>query len=351
MLKSLPARRRALGLAAASAFSLLLLSCGGGSVAPPPLFSTVLVMGSSVSDTGNTCAFIPNNAGCPPSPPYAAGRFSNGPLWIEAVASRYGASATASQRGGTNFAYAGARTGSIRAALDAAGLQAVTLSSATGTLPSVPALNAALGTNPSQLDAMLARVNFQISPQTLVVVEASTVGNNIADALTLSALFPANAAQIGPAILTGAVTDIVGIINRIYAAGARQILVINAPNVGATPRVTALGAAAIAGATQLSLGFNGALAQQINGLRALLSNANIVLFDAVAFETQAKAGQIAGLTLTNTTGACFVAPVPPAVTPTICATPGSYFYWDSFHPTAAAGAALGARVIAALPTP
>lgn len=341
-------RRRALVGLAAAASAILLASCGGSDSASVPSFgSTTVVVGASLSDTGNTCAFIPAGAGCPPAPPYATGRFSNGPLWVEAVAARYGAAVNASQRGGNNFAFAGARTGSVQAALNAAGLTAVTVSTATGTAPTVPGIAAGVGTTPSQIDALLTRFNFQLSPKTLVVIDATTVGNNISDALTLSQVFPANAAAIGPAVLTGAVTDIVGVINRVYAAGARNILVINVPNVGATPRVTALGGAAVAGATALSQGFNAALAQQITGLRALLSNANIVLFDLYAFEITAKAGTA----FTNTTAACFVPPVAPATTPTICTTPATFFYWDSFHPTATTGSLVAQAVIAALPAP
>jgi outer membrane lipase/esterase len=340
--------RRALWAAVAAATAGFLISCGGddNNPTPPPTFSTTLVVGASLSDTGNACAA--SAAACPPAPPYAAGRFSNGPLWVEAVAAAYGGSANPSLRGGSNFAYAGARTGSVQAALNAAGLTMVTVSAATGTAPSVPGINAALGTTPSQIDQLLARQNFAIAPQTLVVVDASTFGNNISDALTLSVAFPMQAAQIPTAVVTGGVTDIVTVINRLYAAGARNILVVNAPNVGATPRVQALGMTAATGATQLSAGFNGALAQQVTTLRAVLTGANIVLFDLFALEGQIKAGAApGGFTLGNLTAACFT--TVPAVA--VCATPQTYFYWDSFHPTAALGAYVATRVIAALPTP
>ncbi len=336
-------------LAAASAV-VLLASCGGSdfSEAPTPaLYSTIAVMGASLSDTGNGCVIDATNTSlCPPSPPYAQARYSNGPIYIEPVAANFGASSTASLRGGTNFAIANARTGSVRAALDAAGLQSVLLSAATGTVSFAPGLNSPLGTRPSQIDALLTRFNFQLAPQTLVIIDSTAVGNAIADALTLSAVYPANAAQIGPAIVTGAVTDIVGVINRLYAAGARNIMVINAPNIGQTPAVASQGGAAAAGGTQLSVGFNNALAQQVTGLRALLSGVNLMLFDLFALEAQIKAGTApGGFTLANTTGACFVPPAAP------CANPGDYFYWDGFHPSAVLGAYVGQRVIAALATP
>lgn len=353
----IPGRRALLSAAAVAAGAIFLVSCGGegfDSAPTPPTYGTTVVVGASLSDTGNTCNLIPVG-GCPPAPPYATGRFSNGSLYVEVLAAGYGASVSPSRTGGNNFSYAGARTGSVRAALDVAGLQAVTLSAATGTLPSVPGMNSATGTNPSQIDALLTKFNFQIPPQTLVIVDATTMGNNISDALTLSALFPANAAQIGPAIVTGAVTDIVGIINRLYAAGARTMVVINVPNIGQTPRVQEIPdvpagarAAAIAGATGLSQGFNGALAQQINGLRAVLTGSNIILFDLFALEALIKAGTAPGQpAFTNTTAACFT----PTPTPAVCATPATYFYWDSFHPTAALGAYVASRLRAGIPAP
>jgi outer membrane lipase/esterase len=99
---------------AAVAATLFLISCGGSSndtPAPPPFASTTLVIGASLSDNGNACTASP--AACPPSPPYAQGVSSNGTLWVTTVAARYGAAVTPSLRGGTNFAYGGARTGVV----------------------------------------------------------------------------------------------------------------------------------------------------------------------------------------------------------------------------------------------
>jgi outer membrane lipase/esterase len=358
-------RRRALVSAALAASALLLASCGGSDDTPslPRQFSQVIVFGASISDTGNACPTA--TAPCPPVPPYAAGRFSNGPIWIDAVTARYGASSRASgQTGatGTNFAVGGARTGSIRAALDAAGLTTVAFTDS-----STPSMVQQFET------AIAGPLNRVISPTSLVVLDATTVGNNIAAALTLAGN-PANAASaaaIPTAIVTGAVTDVVGLINRIYAAGGRHILILNSPNIGNTPRVQAAAAAAaqvggaaaaqqiIGGATAMSVGipnvspgFNGALAQQVAGLRQLLTGVNIYLVDVGALEAQMRAGTAPGQpALTNITQQCFVPPVAPAVTPTICPTPDAYFYWDDFHPTTAVSTYLGQRAIAALPTP
>src|SRR3954447_10512298 len=56
-----------------------------------PAFEHLVVFGDSLSDTGN------------------AGRFSNGPVWVEYLADRLGLKLSPSQRGGSNFAGRGAR--------------------------------------------------------------------------------------------------------------------------------------------------------------------------------------------------------------------------------------------------
>lgn len=315
---SLYANKAARTLAAVAAAAFL-VSCGGSDDDPPPqpAFGQVTyVFGASVSDTGNTCPNSPA-PGCPPVPPYAQGRFSNGQLFAEIVAARYGASVTPSTRGGNNFAYAGARTGAIA-----------------GTpMQLVPNMVA-------QLDLYLASVKFVSSANALFIVDGVTVGNDIVDALTLAQTNP----QAPTTVLTGAVTNIVTIINRLYASGARNILFANSADVGRTPRAQALGPTAAAGATQLSAQFNGAVAQQIAQIRATSPGLNIYVLDVFALNAEAVASP-AALGYTNATAPCFNDLVAP---PTLCATPATYFYWDSFHPTATTHSIAAQRAIAAI---
>jgi len=77
-----------------------------------PLYSEMVVFGDSLSDTGNVHA-ASTAAGLIPDPPfpYFNGRLSNGPIWVDRLAERLGiASPSASLTGGTNYAYAGAKT-------------------------------------------------------------------------------------------------------------------------------------------------------------------------------------------------------------------------------------------------
>lgn len=315
---------------AALAAAAFLVSCGGSDDGPPqpPLFQTTIVFGASLSDTGNVCPTA-TTPGCPPVPPYAGGRFSNGPLWVEVLASRYSAAVTPSTTGGNNFAFAGARTGTVPGA-----------GTVPGTAATVPSMVA-------QLDQYFARFGFVASALTLFVVDGATVGNNISDALTLSAANPAQATTISTNVLTQAVTDVVTIVNRLYAAGARNIAVLNSTDIGRTPRVQAINVAspgAAAAATQLSNQFNGALAQQIAQIRAASPGLSIFLIDFGALTNEIAAAP-ASFGFDNVTAPCFNSLVMP---PILCGTPNTYVYWDPFHPTAAAGAVLAARAVTAI---
>ncbi len=215
-------RKSALHAAAWAASALLLASCGGSTEenpAPPPIANVAFVLGASLSDNGNTCTANP--AGCPPAPPYSPGIYSNGPLWVDTVVARLGASATPSLKGGTNYAFAGARTGAVPGA-----------GSVPGTAASVPSML-------EQFNTLLLKQNNRIDPSALVIVDAVTFFNNINVALVLSAASPANATTIATNVVTGGVTDIVTILNLIYNTGGRNVLVLNMVNAGKVPAVVA----------------------------------------------------------------------------------------------------------------
>jgi phospholipase/lecithinase/hemolysin len=74
-------------------------------------YSGIVVFGDSLSDTGN---FATRYADDVFPPPYHGGRWSNGPMWVEVLASRLGVPAPVdSNHGGTNYAWGGGTTGSI----------------------------------------------------------------------------------------------------------------------------------------------------------------------------------------------------------------------------------------------
>jgi phospholipase/lecithinase/hemolysin len=292
---------------------VLVAACGDSSTAPaaPTLFENVVVFGASLDDTGNACNAAPTS--CPPFP-YANARFSNGPLWVEQMATTLNARVAPALGGGTNYAFGGARTGPI-----------------SGTTQASPNMLA-------QVDLYLQNGSKTDREITLFVLNAATVGNDITDALTQGLTNP----QAPATIVAGAVANVGTMVTKLYAAGARHILLLNSTDIGRTPQVTRLGAVASAAAAALSQQFNAALAAQLPSLRSASAGLTIYPVDLGAFTAQVMANPSA-FGLTNVTSACVV-----TSPPSVCAAPATFFYWDSFHPTQATGALVAQRALTAL---
>src|SRR5215213_708132 len=165
-----------------------------------PGFEYLVVFGDSLSDTGN------------------AGRFSNGPVWVEYLADRLGLKRSPSQRGATNFAVGGAR------------------------------LDPRSGPHSlrTQADAFLRMP--KPSGRTLVIVYGG--GND---------LLAAVGHPHGPTMVDAAVSALRSMVADLIAHRATDILVPNLPDVGITPEVRARGSQAVAEARTLSSRFNAAL--------------------------------------------------------------------------------------------
>src|SRR5215216_6220032 len=85
----------------------LLFALGSAASARAEPITQIVVFGDNLSDTGNVFA----GTGTPPAP-YHAGRYSNGPVWVEHLATKLGvAGPTPSLLGGTNYAFGGAESG------------------------------------------------------------------------------------------------------------------------------------------------------------------------------------------------------------------------------------------------
>jgi len=312
---------------AAIAASIFLVSCGGSendTPAAPPLFQTTVVVGSSIVDTGNRCGLAADPL-CFPTPAYAGpSTASNGAIYVQTVAARYGNPLVASSAGGFNFGIGGATTGTIPTDAVAQKIPNMQL----------------------QLEQFLQRVNFQANPQHLFIIDGAAFGNNVRRVLEMVGANPALAATLPTPAVTAAAGDIFNLVTRLYAAGARHIVVTNVSNVGAAPEVAALGAQAVQLAGGMSAGYNGALAAQvIPGLRAANAGLNIYYVDlaAIAAEITANPGSFG---LTNLQMPCypfFSAPAAP-----ICSAPNEYFWWDEVHPTTATHSIIASRVIATI---
>lgn len=175
------------------------LAASGAAAAPTAAarFDRLIVFGDSLSDNGN------------------AGRFSNGPVWVEQLAERFGLPLVPARMGGTNFAVGGAR-------LD----------------PRSGPFNLR-----AQTDLFLALPRTDGRP--LHVVYGG--GND---------LLAAVGSPEAEAAVDAAIASLRGILRDLVERGARDILVPNLPDVGLTPAVRAYGEQAVERAGRLTERFN-----------------------------------------------------------------------------------------------
>lgn len=289
-------------------------------------FSGLYFFGDSFTDVGNAAALAAANAlPNPTPPPYAPGRFSNGPIWSELFAAKLllpNAATGAWLAGGSNYAVGGATTGLTGA-----------LGSATGML--------------SQAQLFAAQHPGGVAANGLFVLWGG--GNDITDAVMLASP-AARQAAIVQAVTN--ITTFAGFLNSTF--GATNFLIPSLPNLGVAPLYNG-DAASAAIATGLTLTFNqllGASVSQIDALPGvnayglslnnLLSN---IQFDAATGGTR--------FGITNLSTPCFLLP-----NPTVSCN--NALFVDSRHPTqqvhklfadAAYDRVVNGRDIALLPEP
>lgn len=281
------------------------------------------VFGDSLSDAGNVYQLTGEVAQKPfepvPAAPYARGghHFSDGKTWAEQFATEIGrgkgGKASLKGNGGNgNYAFGGARAR--------------------------PA-----GTSPSSdvQIAMYLQEHGAADPDALYVIQFG--GNDIRDALQMG---PVN----GPPLVLEAVGSIGIAIQTLYHAGAREFLVVNAPNLGKTPLAAMLGAGPQAEA--VSQFFNATLESGfapfgIPGLAQLEASLpgsilhRLDLFglinDLVAYPEDFGFAEILAPCLTFGT-----------VARAYCANPHQYLFWDAIHPTSAGHAIVAAEAVAVM---
>ena len=248
-----------------------------------------------------------------PPPPYAGGRYSNGPTAVERLWNLYNTDGglQPSLAGGTNFAIGGSTTG---------------LESFNEITNSVPdALHPAY----AEYSAAWQLEQFQ--------AYAATNSFDPATSLFVVWLFPNDVFYAGstgmlPGVVPGSpgganvvengIANILTTINILAAAGAQHFLVPNMANLANTPALA--GDPDAAAVSQL---FNMNLAAQLAMLDAGLA-AEITLFDtAAAF--QRLLADPAAFGLTNTTDPCVN-----LAEGTVCPNPDEWLFWDGVHPTA-----------------
>lgn len=310
--------------------SLLLASLAAPLPALAVPYTGLYVLGDSLSDQGNlfaaTSALGPS-LGQPAQPDaarYDAGRFSNGPVYPEVLASDLGLSISPSLLGGTNFAFGGARTTYNTVEAPPYGTEVYPRAAYPWSLDGERA-------------AFTARVAATgVDPNALYVVFSGS--NDLSDIL---------ARRLNPAAtIAQAVAGVVGVVDAFKAAGAKTVLVPNLPDLGLVPRITGLEAAVpgvSALATRLTTAFNTALGAALDretGVR-------VIQFDTFDL-LRAVVTDPAAYGFSNATQPCYSGFVLPDPAATTCADPNGYVFWDSEHPTARLQALLGNELFAAV---
>lgn len=277
-------------------------------LAAPIPFSDIYFFGDSLSDTGNVYTL---SQGFFPGDPYFSGRFSNGPVWSEQFATLVGNPDSAKPAGmdlgpfyrnaevpgtGNNYSIAGAETGFGGTA-------------SSFLIPS----------------GLFWQTNFYLEE-----------ANGVADSNALYVLFGGGndifeAAELPEADRNARVISAAGFVtasmNRLANAGARNFLVLNAPNIGYTPNQIAEGTTAEA--TAATQAYNGWLNFFLTSLAP--SGTNIYTFDVYsAFELLIADANSGGFQfgLTNPDVPCFAG---------FAGSPGAdcnvSIFADDIHPT------------------
>ena len=282
----------------------------------------IYAFGDSLSDAGN--AFIATG-GAIPGAPYVNGQFTNGPIWLQTLATGLGLSPlTPSLAGGTDFAVGSAESGN-------------TLFHTAG-----PA------DLPNQLNSF-ELTHTVADPNALFVI---WLGANDLEAIPASA----TSLQIG--------TDLAAIAGNIDAGigtlaglGAKNFLVVTVPDLGKTPLALSQGPVAAAGISAVAASLDSTLVQGSvpAGIPSLATIASVDGLNLKVLDTysllDALIANPAPFGFTNVTGQCVTGAVN-FVGGTACsnnpAIQNQFLFWDQQHPTAAGHALIGDAALAVL---
>lgn len=267
-------RSRRLRSALLCALVLSVLSAARPASAGP--FTKLVVFGDSLSDTG--AVFAVTQGAVPLSPPYHAGRFSNGPVWVEYLAAALDLPVE-------NLAYGGAQT-------DRANL-----------------LDGLFGMDfPGLRDeiALYTREAVAVDPDAIYVVWA---GANDFRAAFSRGQIPDIAAVVA---------NLLDAIATLYLAGAQHVVVPNLPDLGLTPEGRASGMGPKI--TYLSQVFNESLEGALDTYAPNTVRLDVFRLMRQTIDDPAEYG------FTDVTTPCLT-------TAGVCSTPDTHLFWDHVHPT------------------
>jgi phospholipase/lecithinase/hemolysin len=268
------------------------------------LYSTLFAFGDSLSDAGNLYAA---DGGTAPVSPYDAGHFSNGPTWVEDLSGMLGlGTLTPSLKGGNDFAFGGAQTGTT--AIE--GLSAIDL--------------------PAQI------AEYAVSHPTRVAGALYTLDIGANDIINALDDFAAGKISLGGVntVVTEAENNTVHAVDALYLLGARNLLFYEVPNLGLTPLFEGTSLQGLASC--LAQSFDQTVLADV----APLERFGFKVFD---LHTYALLGEIerdpAAFGFTNVTTPVWTGNFTSSASGTLASTNPSvqnqYLFWDHLHPTAA----------------
>lgn len=274
--------------------SFMLVCIASSAQAQTP--SSLVVFGDSLSDTGNFSDLL---GGIFPPPPYAEGRLSNGPLWVERLADRFGVLISA------NNAFA---------------------------------LDSSVAMADTRLSDHLANVPVA-DPDALHVIFIG--GNDFLEDTAFAASGPAAQSALADQIAG----NITATVTSLAATGASRFLLMNLPDIGLTPEAD-FDAADLADPglpgrlSDASAFVNAQLDAEADLLRDTLG-IDLFEFDVTAFFDEIRADPAAfGFTDVDNNV------LQPDLT--LIGNPDEYVFWDNVHPTARAHQLLGDAVYDAI---
>ncbi len=302
-----------------AAAAALTISAGQALAGSP--FAAIYSFGDSLSDVGNVYLAT---GGLEPASPYVNGQFSNGPVWVQDLATALGLPAPTPSLmiGGTDYAWGGATTGY----------------SATNN-PLVPNLTLQIGT--------FGLEHSFIAPSNALYT-FSIGANDLFGILNAGLSVP-----VAEAEAAGAAATVAEDAGALQSEGAKDLVLFDVPDLGVTPGITAHGPTASAEASALSAYFD----EQVLTDLAPVEAAGLTVFDLDTYALIDEAvDDPAKFGFSNVTDPCWTGAYTGFATGgTLCsqlpAVQDTYLFWDDVHPTAAAHLLVAEAALSAIPEP
>lgn len=282
-------------------YSFILILFTFTAYANPRPIDNIVTFGDSLSDNGN---YYVLSKGTRPLAPYYYGRYSNGLVWVEIFAHELGLSPDRLK----DVAISGAQTDGLNP----------------------PGLKA-------QIDTYL-NINPILDAHGLYIIWSG--GDNFLDN-------PAG----NRATVNEAIEDIKYAINQLASHGAEYILVPNLPDIGTIPYAKILDTThpkqkLSANLTTLSSDFNQRLERLLPSLQSTLS-INIMTIDVFSLMHDMM-NDPTSFGLLNVSDPCYVGGEFTGGKGQVCASPNTYLFWDTIHPTLAGHEQIAAYAIQSL---